>query len=249
MEDSRVGWQIRLVRQRRGLTQAELAARCGVAQSTISRLENGDLDGASLRLMRSVSRALRMPPVVNAGWRGADVARLADKDHAALVEETCRRLRGLRWTALPEWSFSHYGERGCVDILATREQLRAVLIIEVKSRIVDLQDMLGSMDRKRRLVPDLYRREAGWRATCVGVVLVLADRSTHRHTIERHEETFAAALPARQVEVRHWLTAPSGPLAGIWFLPFIDQVDNRKGRDGRSGPSHGDRASIRGGNR
>jgi hypothetical protein len=43
----------------------------------------------------------------------------------------------------------------------------------------------------------------------------MPEMSTHRHVIERHAATFTAALPQRQVEVRHWLAHPAGSLRGI----------------------------------
>ena len=43
MDDLRVGTVIRLVRQRRGWRQQDLAERSGVSQTVISRMERGHL--------------------------------------------------------------------------------------------------------------------------------------------------------------------------------------------------------------
>lgn len=45
------------IRKRRGLTQADLAAKVGVEQPTISRIERGD-DGVTLRLLNQIATAL-----------------------------------------------------------------------------------------------------------------------------------------------------------------------------------------------
>ena len=45
----RLGRGLRRARTRRGLSQAAAAARCGISQSTISRLENGVTAARSIR--------------------------------------------------------------------------------------------------------------------------------------------------------------------------------------------------------
>lgn len=195
MDDRFVGRQLRAMRQRRGFLQDDLAARAGVSQSTISRLECGSIDGATVRTLRAVSRALRMPPVVSVGWRGSEVARLFDVRHAAVVEGVVRELVGHRWRSLPEWSFSRLGAQGVADVLALREDRLAALIIEAKSEIVDVQATLGPMDRKRRLIAGLIEAEFGWRPESLGIVLALPEGSRHRHVIDAHRATFDAALP------------------------------------------------------
>jgi len=46
------------LRRRAGLTQAQLAARVGTSHSVISRLEDADYDGHSLKLLVRISAAL-----------------------------------------------------------------------------------------------------------------------------------------------------------------------------------------------
>ena len=43
----------------------------------------------------------------------------------------------------PEVSFSIYGERGVIDILAWHPGRRALLIIELKTDIVDVNELVG----------------------------------------------------------------------------------------------------------
>jgi hypothetical protein len=89
--------------------------------------------------------------------------------------------------------------------------------VEVKSDLFDLQDLLASLDRKRRVAPLELARERGWRPAAVGVVLVVADTRTARRVVERHAAMFDAALPSRTVGVRNWLRRPVGEIRGIWF--------------------------------
>ncbi len=132
------------------------------------------------------------------------------------------------WLFDPEYTFNFYGERGAVDGLAWHAERRALLIGEIKTRLWDLQATLSVLDRKRRVVPALLAGERGWRATSLGVVLFMPEKSTHRHLIKRHSATFACALPDRQVRVRQWIADPAADLCGIYFLPDSRQIDRRK---------------------
>jgi transcriptional regulator with XRE-family HTH domain len=224
-DDYHVGRMIRDVRLARDLGQQDLADRAGISRSTVSRLERGLIEGMTVGNLRAISRALAMPSMVTLGWRMPEVDRLRDRLHAAMVEQIASTLVPLGWQLAPEHSFNHYGERGSADLLAWHNATGAVLVVETKTRMWDLQDTLVRMDRKRRLLPGLGAREWGWRPRFVGAVLVLPELSTHRHIIERHAATFRAALPQRQLEVRRWLTQPTGDLRGIWFLPIAHQND------------------------
>jgi transcriptional regulator with XRE-family HTH domain len=216
--DYAAGRQFRAVRCSKHLTQCEVARRAGVSRPIVSRLERGLCDGLTLRSIRAVSLAVGMPPLAILGWRGPEVERLLDAGHAVLVEMMIERLSADRWSALAEYSFSEYGERGSVDILAWHPATSTLLIVEVKTRMWDLQEMLATIDRKRRLLRGVVARERGWRPRAVGVVLAMADTRTNRRMIERHNATFGVALPQRQAEVKHWLGSPVGTLNGILFL-------------------------------
>jgi len=223
-DDFQIGRMIRDVRLAHNLRQEDVAARAGVGRQTISRLESGLLDGMTVGSLRAISRAMGMPSIVGLGWRSPEIDRLRDRWHAALVERIARALLTSGWEVVPEYTFSSYGERGAVDSLAWNSARRALFIGEGKTRIWDLQDTLARLDRKRRLLPVLLRRERGWRAEAVGVVLVMPEKSTHRHLIERHAATFGAALLDRQIRVRRWIQQPSGNLRGSWFLPISHQT-------------------------
>ncbi len=213
------------LRVSRGLRQEDVAARAGVSRETISRVERGRADGMTVGTLRAISRALGMPSMVTLGWRSPEIDRIRDRLHAAMVEEVVSLLGPLGWDTKPEHSFSHYGERGSVDVLAWHAASDALLVVEAKTRLWDIQDLLSTMDRKRRLLPGLVAREFGWKARWVGAVLVLPELSTHRHVVGRHSATFGAALPDRQLAVRAWLDEPTRDLRGIWFLPISHQHD------------------------
>lgn len=167
MDDGQVGRALRAVRTRRRWRQCDLGTRAMVSQQTVSLIERGHFDVVSLAAIRRVARELDVTVTFSARWRDGDLFQLLDADHADLVGTTLERLAGARWELLVEYSFNHYGDRGSVDIVGWHPPRRALLIVEVKTRIVDVQDLLGTLDRKARVVPGLLLHERGWRAVSV----------------------------------------------------------------------------------
>jgi hypothetical protein len=143
---------------------------------------------------------------------------LLDGDHAEIVERVVRWLRTRGWDVVVECSFNHYGERGSVDIVAWHAGLAAMLLIEVKARIVDVQELLATFGRKVRVVPRLLAGERGWRPRSIGRVLVVADTTANRNAVRRHEATFASSFSAPARAIRAWLHNPVGDLGGVWFV-------------------------------
>jgi transcriptional regulator with XRE-family HTH domain len=231
MDDVRVGSVLRAVRIRRGLRQRDVADSAGVSQALVSSIERGELDRTSLHLLRRVAGAAGVSLSLAPRWRGADLAKLLDQRHAWVVRSVVARLGELGWSALPEQTFSVHGEHGSIDVFAWSEVSRAVLVIEVKTVLVDLQDLLSTMDRKRRLAPALAR-ELGWRPLLVGSLLVMPDETQARNAVERYAPIFQAACPSRGAQVRLWLKRPERDMRGIWFLNI-----NPGGATGRPGGS------------
>lgn len=124
------------------------------------------------------------------------------------------RLTAAGWQILPEESFNERGERGSVDVLAWLPEPRALLIVEIKTEIVDLQDMLHSLNVKRRVVPGVVSASLGTRPMSIASVVVLPSHSTHRRAVAEHSALLHAALPARTCEINQWLARPVGPLRG-----------------------------------
>ncbi len=195
-----------------------MARIAGVHQGTVSLAERGQIRGLTVRTARAIAATLEIELPFEPRWRGPALDRLRDAGHAAAVEAVTAALAARGWNVLVEFGFSRFGERGSVDVLGWGEASRALVVVEVKTTLVDLQALLAAIDRKRRIVPGELMRERGWRPTVIGIVLVVVDSSTAREVVARHRSIFDAALPGRTVEVRRWLEAPAGDLRGIWFL-------------------------------
>jgi transcriptional regulator with XRE-family HTH domain len=219
MDSVRLGSTFRAIRLELRLRQADVAARAGVSQQTVSSMERGLSRSIRLDHLEAVAEALQADIAVSVRWRGPKLARLLDRRHASLQNQVAGLLRGTDWEIVAEDTFNHFGDRGSVDILAWRAEPPALLIVEIKTEVVDLQDLLRALDVKVRLVPRLARERHGWKPTVVGVVLALRDSSTNRRAIATHSHLIDSSLPARTREVRDWIDRPARPLRGVIFLP------------------------------
>ncbi|MEO8468155.1 MAG: helix-turn-helix transcriptional regulator [Chloroflexota bacterium] len=219
MQDLAFGNRLRSVRVRLGMQQVEVARRAGVSDGTVSRIERGHLDSVSIRSLRAVASALEIRVDLTPRWRGGDLERAVSARHARLAETAIRWLTDhLGWAVRPEVSFSIYGERGIIDLLAWHEARRALLVIELKTEIVDVGETIGTLDRKARLA-GAVAADLGWAADAVSVCLIVADgRSNHRR-LSDHAATFRAALPDDGRRLRGWLRDPIGRLLALTFLP------------------------------
>lgn len=229
MDDRRVGALIRALRRRFGWRQEDLGERAHVSQGLISLLERGHIEQVSLRTIRAVLRALEAGADLEVRWRGGAIDRLTDERHASLAGAVARRLTALGWDVFPEISYSEYGERGLIDLLAWRSATRTLLIVEIKSELTSVEATLRKHDEKVRLAPRIAATRFGWRAAAVARLLVLPAESTARRHVGRHADVLDRALPARGDVVRAWLRTPTGPLAGLLFVPDTNPGSARQG--------------------
>ncbi|MGI8999503.1 MAG: hypothetical protein ACR2GO_07340, partial [Candidatus Limnocylindria bacterium] len=134
---------------------------------------------------------------------------LSDARHAALQNYCAARLRRDGWTVETETSFNHYGDRGRVDVLAFHPTLRILLVIEIKTRIQDVQDLLGRLDVKKRVAP-MLARDRGWEVAAIVPALIVREDRTSRRRVTEHTALFAVhSLRARAA--RAWLRHPLLP--------------------------------------
>jgi transcriptional regulator with XRE-family HTH domain len=200
------------------LRQADVARVARLSQATVSLVERGHIASLSLKTIRAVFRAVDAGFEAHVTWRGGELDRVIDEVHAALVAETARLLIASGWDVSAEVTYSQYGERGSIDLLATRRPSSVAVVIEVKTTVLSVEETLRRLDAKVRLAPSIVFDREGWRPSTVARLLVISDVSTQRRRIARHETVFRSALPERNVAVRRWIREPVGPLRGLIFL-------------------------------
>jgi transcriptional regulator with XRE-family HTH domain len=218
VDDRRVGLIVRMLRRRRGWRQLDLAARSRCSQSFVSQVERGHLERASLADLRRVLGALDARGVLDVRWRGGEVDRLVDHDHAAMAGGFVEKLGKFGWSTAIEVTYARFGERGSIDVLAFRES-RSLLVVELKTEMTSLEETLRRLDQKVRLGPSIAAERLGWTAASASRLLVLPESTTTRRRLATHAAVLDAALPMRGVELRRWLKSPIGICAGIGILP------------------------------
>ena len=195
----------------------------------MSLLERGHVDSLSVRSLRRVAAMLDLRLEWEAGFRGGELARLRDADHARLCEWLARRLESLSWLVAPEVSFNHYGDRGRIDLLAYEPIRRVLVVIEVKTVVADIQDVLGALHVKQRIARGEARR-IGWDPASVVPMLVLREGSTNRRRVAAHARLFAS-LAGRGHAAAGWLRRPAGVPSGLLVfvkLPDSNAIDGRR---------------------
>ena len=166
---------------------------------------------------------------VVARWRGGELDRLLAARHSALAEALAMHFSSLPgWALAPEVSFSIFGERGIIDILAFHEPTGSLLVIELKTAVVDVNELVGSVDRKRRLAARIAA-DRGWRSKSVSCWVIVAAGRTNRRRIDAHRTMLRSAFPVSGRTMRGWLRRPVGRVAALSMWPPVDVRGTRPG--------------------
>jgi transcriptional regulator with XRE-family HTH domain len=212
MNDLQIGGAIRALRIHRGWTRVDVAHAAHVSPATISRLEAGHLASTSIAVIRRVFAALDARCDLVARWSGGELSRLLDAHHAAIVEHVLRRFAGLPdWITAPEVTYSIFGERGSIDIMAWHEGRRSLLIIEVKAALDNIGGLLRQVDRYRRLARDIVTTR-GWVPSVIAVWVIVGDGRTARRRLDQLRARFGE--PSRSI-AGQWSTG-----SGSRSIPF-----------------------------
>jgi hypothetical protein len=187
-----------------------------VHRSTWSKLERGQLDAMTVRMMRRCLAVLELDvDLVPRGDR-ASHERLMDERHARLETHWAVLLRRRGWQVWAEHSFSHFGERGRVDLLAWHPPTRTLAVIEIKTEFADSQALLGVLDAKVRLGPVLARQLGLPTPARVVPVLIFAESMTNRRRVGRIGPLLER-FDVRGSAARSWLRWPNGGSGLLFF--------------------------------
>jgi transcriptional regulator with XRE-family HTH domain len=217
----RLGASIRAVRTALGLSQRAFADRIGRSQAYVSLLERGLIGTLSVveldRVCKSLGATLVLgveAPVLIAGPRQRDAA------HARCVAYVARRLRADGWLVEREVPVGSPSRPGWIDIVAFNPTSRVLLVIEVKTELVDL----GGLERQLGwYVREAPRRAAtlGWATEAVlGCVLMLSTTATDDR-LRENAPGIRQVFPLRSRDLMNVLRGGSVPRRG-WFLAMID---------------------------
>jgi len=216
----RLGRLVRRLRVRAGLTQAMLAARASVGRQAVSLLERGHVARLRWETVERIAAAVGARLDVRLLWNGPELDRLLDAGHAALGAAVKRRLERWGWVVRVEVSYSRYGERGRIDLLGLDPASGVLLVVELKTELVDVQALLGSIDAKARLarhVADHF----GWEVRAVVPAIVFAEHRTTRERLARLDALFDRYSLRGRAAIS-WLRRPEAagsalPGGILWF--------------------------------
>ena len=125
-------------------------------------------------------------------------------------------------------SFNEYGDRGRFDLLAHHVGAHVLLVIEIKTSIVDLQELLGALDVKRRASVRIAH-ELGWGRPSVVPVLVAPATQATRRRVAAHAGLFAR-FSLRGHTALAWLRHPSGHPDGVLLFTQLPDSNGVSGR-------------------
>jgi transcriptional regulator with XRE-family HTH domain len=229
MSDMTVANAVRSLRMRQGWTQAQLGVRSRTSKSTVSRVERGDLGTVAIERVRRIMMALGGRLDFVPRWNEGDLDRLLRRRHSAMHELIAVMFGQLpEWQTAPEVSFSIYGERGVIDLVAWHAPRSTLLIVELKTELTDINELMARADQRRRLASRIVA-DRGWRPSTVGVWIVVADSRTNRRRLAAHREVLRSAFPTDGRSVTHWLRDPAGPVAALSFMSNDHDVTSRTG--------------------
>jgi transcriptional regulator with XRE-family HTH domain len=233
VHDVEVGRALRALRRRRGWRQRDLADRAGVSQSLVSLAERGHLDRLSLAALRTLFVPLDARVATLVQWRGGALDRLLDEDHALAVAAAARLLEQRGWDVRIEVTYSVYGERGSIDLLARHLVSGALLVVEVKTELTSVEATIRKLDEKTRLAPGIAADRMGWRASTVARLLLVVGTAAQRRRVARHDGALVRAFPMRRTPLRRWLREPTQPMSGLLFLSVTNGGGRIPGTGGR----------------
>lgn len=207
-----IGRMLRMLRVRKEWRQLDVAIRAKLSAAAIGRHENGSIGSLASLERHAAVFGLRLD--VRVTGRAGQLVRLADEEHAAIVESLAAWFRDAGFLVEPEASFSEWGERGRIDLLAYDPRTGVLIIVEVKTQLLDLQDLFGSLNVKERLAATIAERR-GWSVRRRVVVLAAASSAANREVVRGHAALFGgferrkltvAALRTGGERLLHWVS-------------------------------------------
>lgn len=217
-----IGRLLRISRIRKSWRQVDVGVRAKLSASAVGRHENGSI--GSLDALERHAAVFRLRLDLRLVGLAGELVRLADEEHAAIIQVLAAWFQRRGFIIEPEASFSEWGERGRIDLLAYDPRTGVLVIVEVKTLLLDLQDLFGRLNVKARLASTIGQRR-GWTVSRSVVVLAVASNARNRAVVRQHPTLFAAfhrGALSRAVarggvdQFLHWV-APSAAAGGAWI--------------------------------
>jgi hypothetical protein len=164
-------------------------------------------------------------------WRGGELDRILNARHGAMQEAANRELMAAGWLVASEATFSIYGERGSIDILAIHPPTGSLLVVELKTDIVAADGLVAQVDRYRRLARRVAA-ERGWQPASVSCWLAVRDTGSNHRRLAMHSAMLRNAFPDDGRRLGAWLRRPNGTVSALSFLSDLHRGNGSFGLSG-----------------
>jgi transcriptional regulator with XRE-family HTH domain len=217
----RFGASVRAVRLALGLSQRALGERIGRSQVHVSLLERGRIAGLSITEADSICGALGATLVFGIEAPVLAGSRQRDAAHARCVAYVMRRLIKEGWIVRREVQVGTPARPGWIDILAFHPELRVLLVIEIKTELVDLgglERQLGWYVREARQAA----RSLGWRAGDVMPVALLLSTAVNDVRLRENATGIGQVFPRRWRDLIAVVRGGVHAAGTAWGIAMID---------------------------
>jgi transcriptional regulator with XRE-family HTH domain len=222
-----LGRDLRSDRQRRHLTQAALAARVGVHQSMISRIELGHGVAVPLELWVALGVALGRPLAISFTRPISEMRGPVDAGHLAMQERLLELARATGRAASFELPTRPADPRHSIDVCVRDARHRVLIVQEAWNTFGDLGAAVRSTNRKVAEATGVAAMPGDGLPYRVASVWIVRASAANRALIGRFPEGFRAAFPGSS---RPWAnalgtgSAPPGPPGLVWLDPASRRI-------------------------
>jgi transcriptional regulator with XRE-family HTH domain len=228
-----LGKAVRSARTRHRWTQAQLAARVGVHQSLISRIELGRGIFVRLELWVALGVALGRPLAVSFSRPLGEPRVPADAGHLAMQECLLALARGTGRTSTFELPTRASDPSRSIDVCLRDARHRVLIIAEAWNTFGDVGAATRSTNRKVAEAADLAATIDDGPAYRVSSIWVVRTSSANRGLLGRYPAIFAAACPGSSRSWARALTRGGPPPIArglVWLDPLTGRVSEWRAR-------------------
>jgi transcriptional regulator with XRE-family HTH domain len=204
----KLGLELYQERRRRRMTIRDLAAKAGVSVGTVHGIEAGVRGSLEMyvRLTRALGHGLDVA-MMDPGRRGPSRGDI-DIVHAAMGELEVAELmpHGVRVAADEPWQHFHFAGRA--DVAAWVLEQSALLHLENRTQLPDVQDATGRFNTKRRYLGEALWRGLGFdgRPRSETHVMVALWSSEILRVLRQRPATFRSTFPDPPDAFFDWLS-------------------------------------------
>jgi transcriptional regulator with XRE-family HTH domain len=228
-----LGKAVRTGRRRLRLSQAELAARIGVHQSWISRIELGRGRGVPLEIWIAIGVALGQPFAAAFSRPLGETREPSDAGHLAMQERLLMLARETGRTAFFELPTRPTEPSRSIDVCVRDARNRVLIIEEAWNTFGDLGAAARSTARKRAEAADLAATTDNGPPYRVASVWVVRPSASNRNLLARFPGIFGVACPGPSRGWTRALTSTDAPPEEpglVWLDPLNGRVSEWRRR-------------------